>query len=201
MCGKPNPGEAEECEHCGARLKPLEVGGSSEDSEKWLDRMREDVGEAPTSSEMGGEAVNEPDDTSSEGPDDLDFDKLRAEQTEEKLPQEAEPAKEDVPEWLQRIREKKAEEPKDLVESNEPAPEQALRAAAPPADEVGSETAGPAPEEELRAAPLQFGRKVSGYRQPPRANAPAFDAAVDEISEASQRLLDGLVSPAPRRDG
>ncbi|MCI0826636.1 MAG: hypothetical protein J4N91_06650 [Chloroflexi bacterium] len=150
MCGKPNPGEAEECEHCGARLKPLEVGGSSEDSEKWLDRMREDVGEAPTSSEMGGEAVNEPDDTSSEGPDDLDFDKLRAEQTEEKLPQEAEPAKEDVPEWLQRIREKKAEEPKDLVESNEPAPEQALRAAAPPADEVGSETAGPAPEEELR---------------------------------------------------
>ena len=58
----------------------------------------------------------------------------------------------------------------------------------------------PATEEELRAAALQFVRKVSGYRQPSRANAPAFDAAVDEISQASQRLLDGLVSPARRRD-
>ena len=58
-----------------------------------------------------------------------------------------------------------------------------------------------ATEEEIRAAALQFVRKVSGYRQPSRANAPAFDAAVDEISETSQRLLDGLVSPAPQRDG
>ena len=57
-----------------------------------------------------------------------------------------------------------------------------------------------ATEEEIRAAALQFVRKVSGYRQPSRANAPAFDAAVDEISEASQRLLDGLVSPTPRRE-
>ncbi len=50
----------------------------------------------------------------------------------------------------------------------------------------------PATEEEIRAAALQFVRKVSGYRQPSRRNAEAFDAAVDDISEASRRLLDAL---------
>ncbi len=50
----------------------------------------------------------------------------------------------------------------------------------------------PASEEEIRAAALQFVRKVSGYRQPSRANAPAFGSAVDEISAASRRLLDAL---------
>jgi hypothetical protein len=50
----------------------------------------------------------------------------------------------------------------------------------------------PATDEEVRAAALQFVRKVSGYRAPSRRNATAFDAAVDEISAASQRLLDGL---------
>ena len=50
----------------------------------------------------------------------------------------------------------------------------------------------PATEDEIRAAALQFVRKVSGYRQPSRANAEAFDGAVDEIAVASQRLLDAL---------
>jgi hypothetical protein len=51
----------------------------------------------------------------------------------------------------------------------------------------------PATEEEIRAAALQFVRKVSGYRVPAARNADAFDSAVDEITAASQRLLDGLV--------
>jgi hypothetical protein len=45
-------------------------------------------------------------------------------------------------------------------------------------------------EEEVRAAALQFVRKISGYRTPSQANRPAFEAAVDEIAEASRRLLD-----------
>lgn len=49
-----------------------------------------------------------------------------------------------------------------------------------------------ATEEEIRAAALQFVRKVSGYRQPSQKNAPAFDAAVEEIGEASRRLLDAM---------
>jgi len=55
----------------------------------------------------------------------------------------------------------------------------------------GDETAG---EEEVRAAALQFVRKVSGYRQPSRVNEEAFDRAVAEISDASRRLLDSLGS-------
>ncbi len=51
-----------------------------------------------------------------------------------------------------------------------------------------------APDDEVAAAALQFVRKISGYRQPSRANEPAFTAAVDEISEASRRLLDTLTS-------
>jgi hypothetical protein len=50
----------------------------------------------------------------------------------------------------------------------------------------------PATQEEIRAAALQFVRKVSGYRVPSRANAPAFDKAVDEISEVSSRLLEAV---------
>jgi hypothetical protein len=49
-----------------------------------------------------------------------------------------------------------------------------------------------ASEAEIRAAALQFVRKVSGYRAPSRANSEPFDRAVDEISDASRRLLDGL---------
>ena len=50
----------------------------------------------------------------------------------------------------------------------------------------------PATEEEVRAAALQFVRKVSGYRKPSRANQAAFDAAVTEVAEATQKLLDQL---------
>jgi len=52
-------------------------------------------------------------------------------------------------------------------------------------------------EEEIRAAALQFVRKVSGYRAPSRANASAFDAAVEEITEASTRLLAAMPSTPP----
>jgi hypothetical protein len=49
-----------------------------------------------------------------------------------------------------------------------------------------------ATDDEIRAASLQFVRKVSGFRQPSRANADAFDAAVEEIAEASARLLEAV---------
>ena len=49
-----------------------------------------------------------------------------------------------------------------------------------------------ATEAEIRAAALQFVRKVSGYRAPSRANEAAFEAAVDEIAEASRNLLKDL---------
>lgn len=51
---------------------------------------------------------------------------------------------------------------------------------------------GPATEEEIRAAALQYVRKISGYRQPSRRNAAAFDAAVDEIAATTERLLHDL---------
>jgi hypothetical protein len=53
---------------------------------------------------------------------------------------------------------------------------------------------GRASDEEVEAAALQFVRKVSGFREPSRANREAFDAAVDEIAEASRRLLDSVTS-------
>lgn len=49
-----------------------------------------------------------------------------------------------------------------------------------------------ASDEDVRAAALQFVRKVSGYRLPSRANEVAFNTAVEEISAASRRLLDLL---------
>jgi hypothetical protein len=54
----------------------------------------------------------------------------------------------------------------------------------------------PATDEEVRAAALQFVRKVSGYREPSRKNAEAFQDAVDSVAEASRRLLDAVVPPA-----
>jgi hypothetical protein len=54
----------------------------------------------------------------------------------------------------------------------------------------------PASEEEIHAAALQFVRKVSGFRTPSTGNADAFDAAVSEIAESSQKLLRRL--PAKR---
>lgn len=51
---------------------------------------------------------------------------------------------------------------------------------------------GPATEDEVREAAVQFVRKVSGFREPSRRNAEAFDAAVDEVAVASRRLLQAL---------
>jgi hypothetical protein len=54
----------------------------------------------------------------------------------------------------------------------------------------------PATEEEVRAAARQFVRKISGYREPSRKNAEAFEAAVDEIAHSSRQLLDSVSTPA-----
>jgi hypothetical protein len=51
-----------------------------------------------------------------------------------------------------------------------------------------------ASDEEVRAAALQFVRKISGYRTPSRANRAAFEAAVEEVATASRRLLDAVGS-------
>ena len=56
----------------------------------------------------------------------------------------------------------------------------------------------PATEDEIRAAALQYVRKVSGYRQPSRKNQEAFDRAVEAVTLASRALLDD-VSPAGTR--
>ena len=57
-----------------------------------------------------------------------------------------------------------------------------------------------ASEDEVRAAALQFVRKLSGYRKPSRANEEAFEIAVDEIAAISWRLLGELETSAPRRE-
>jgi hypothetical protein len=54
----------------------------------------------------------------------------------------------------------------------------------------------PATEDEVRAAALQFVRKVSGYREPSRKNADAFERAVGEVAAASRRLLDAVTVSA-----
>jgi hypothetical protein len=51
---------------------------------------------------------------------------------------------------------------------------------------------GPATEDEVREAALQFVRKVSGFREPSRRNAEAFEVAIDEVAAASRRLLQAL---------
>lgn len=56
----------------------------------------------------------------------------------------------------------------------------------------------PASDEEVRAAALQFVRKISGYRQPSRANTPAFDQAVGDVARAARVLMDSLQAPATR---
>ena len=58
----------------------------------------------------------------------------------------------------------------------------------------------PATDDEVRAAALQFVRKISGFSAPSRANQAAFDAAVAEIAAASRRLLDELQTNAPPRN-
>ncbi len=58
----------------------------------------------------------------------------------------------------------------------------------------------PATEEEVQAAALQYVRKVSGATKPAKANEAAFARAVDEVAEATQRLLAELVTNAAPRD-
>ena len=60
--------------------------------------------------------------------------------------------------------------------------------------------APPATDDEIRAAALQFVRKIAGTRQPSRANTLAFEGAVEEIFLVSRRLMDGLVATAPPKD-
>jgi hypothetical protein len=58
----------------------------------------------------------------------------------------------------------------------------------------------PATESEVHEAALQYVRKISGSTKPSQANAEAFDRAVDEIAQATARLLEELVTTAPPKD-
>ncbi len=58
----------------------------------------------------------------------------------------------------------------------------------------------PATNEEIRDASLQYVRKISGYTKPSQANEAAFARAVDEVAEATKRLLGQLVTSAPPKD-
>ena len=60
--------------------------------------------------------------------------------------------------------------------------------------------APPATQDEIRASALQFVRKLSGFTRPSKANAAAFDRAVDQVTEAAHELLAALVTSAPPRD-
>jgi hypothetical protein len=60
--------------------------------------------------------------------------------------------------------------------------------------------APPATDEEVQDAALQFVRKVSGSNKPSKANAEAFNRAVDEVAAATRTLLDSLVTKAPPKD-
>ena len=58
----------------------------------------------------------------------------------------------------------------------------------------------PATDEEIRAASLQFVRKLTGFNKPSKANAAVFDRAIDEVALAATRLLRESVTTAPSRD-
>jgi hypothetical protein len=58
----------------------------------------------------------------------------------------------------------------------------------------------PATDDEIRAAAVQFVRKLSGASKPSRANEIVFDRAVDEVTDAASRLVRSLASSAPPRD-
>jgi len=60
--------------------------------------------------------------------------------------------------------------------------------------------APPATEEEIHASALQFVRKLSGTTRPSRANETAFNQAVQEVTEAAQRLIHSLTTTAPPRN-
>ena len=58
----------------------------------------------------------------------------------------------------------------------------------------------PATEEEIRAASLQFVRKISGYQKPSQTNEAAFNLAVEQVAAAAHRMLDSLQTTAEPRD-
>ncbi|HEY2570939.1 MAG TPA: DUF2277 domain-containing protein [Solirubrobacteraceae bacterium] len=58
----------------------------------------------------------------------------------------------------------------------------------------------PATDDEVRAAAVQYVRKISGFTKPSQSNAEAFEQAVDAVAEISARLLDQLVTAAPPKD-
>lgn len=58
----------------------------------------------------------------------------------------------------------------------------------------------PATDDEVRAAALQYVRKISGTTKPSQANQEAFDRAVDEVTEVTRRLVDSLVTSAPPKN-
>lgn len=58
----------------------------------------------------------------------------------------------------------------------------------------------PATDEEIRASAEQFVRKLSGFAKPSKANAAAFERAIDEVSMVARRLIDSLETTSPPRD-
>jgi len=58
----------------------------------------------------------------------------------------------------------------------------------------------PVTDDEVRAASLQFVRKISGFSKPSKANETAFQAAIDEVADASMRLLRSLETTAPAKN-
>ena len=58
----------------------------------------------------------------------------------------------------------------------------------------------PATEEEIRAASLQFVRKLSGFNKPSKANEAAFERAIEQVTAVAQELLDSLVTNAEPKD-
>ena len=58
----------------------------------------------------------------------------------------------------------------------------------------------PATDEEIRAASLQFVRKLSGFNKPSRANEAAFDQAVEDVAAVARRLVDAMVTVTPPRN-
>ena len=58
----------------------------------------------------------------------------------------------------------------------------------------------PVTDDEVRAASLQFVRKISGFTKPSKTNEETFNRSVDEVAAAARRLMDSLVTNAPARD-
>jgi len=58
----------------------------------------------------------------------------------------------------------------------------------------------PASDDEVRAAAIQFVRKVSGTRKPSKSNVDLFEKSIDEIAEITRRLVDGLETSAPAKN-